>query len=113
VARCSFCLTAGEAAPYAGVIAAPDFHEVCLMRGGGTRQLLREAAAADIGSQLDTMFVGICFSGTQPQTAGALPAFVFLPHLAEAGAIEVREGFFDSERDQPGTLHLGKADRLS
>ena len=83
------------------------------MGSGGSRQLLHEAAAADIGSQSDTMFVGICFSGAQPKTAGALPAFVFLPHLAEAGAIEVREVFFDSERGQPGTLHLGKADHRS
>jgi hypothetical protein len=95
------------------VIAAADDHEACLMDGGGTGQLLREAAAADIGPKLDTVFVGICFGGAQPQPAGALSALVFLADLAKAGAIEVRRVFCDSDRNQPGTLHLGEANHLS
>lgn len=83
------------------------------MGRGGKGQLLRKAAAADIGPELDAVLVGICFGGAQPETAGALSALMFLPHLAKAGAIESRRVFFDGDRDQPGTLHLGEANRLS
>ena len=82
------------------------------MAGSGTGQLLRKAAAADIGLQLHSMFAGIRFGGAQPQTAGALPALVLLTHLAEGGPIEYRRLLGNGKRNQPGTLHPGKANRL-
>jgi hypothetical protein len=95
------------------VVAAADDHEIRLMDGSGTGQLLREAAAADLGTELDTMFVGIRLGGAQPPAAGTLPALVLLADLAHAGAIDVRRAFCDGNRNQPGILSPGEANRLS
>jgi hypothetical protein len=82
------------------------------MGGGGTGQLLRKAPAADVSPELDSVFVGVCFGGAQPETAGALPALVILTHLTEARTIERRRVFRDSDRDQMGALHACEANRL-
>ena len=82
------------------------------MGDGGTGQLLRKAAAADIGLQQDSVFAGKRFGGAQPQTAGALPALVLFTHLAEGGPIECRRLLGNGKRNQPGTLRPGKANRL-
>lgn len=59
------------------------------------------------------MIAGVGFGGPQPQTAGALLAPVFLPHLAEGVAVPAGRMFLDGNRDEPGTLHLSEEDRLS
>ena len=58
------------------------------------------------------MLAGIRLGGFQSSVAYAQPAFVIFPDLARVGAIPAGGMLFHGDRDQPGTFHLGEANRL-